>query len=119
MRQFVDLSKALSDPNRVRVLLALKGRELCVSQIVELLDLATSTVSKHMSILRQAYLVDKRKDGRWAFYKRTGRDASPAARMALRWLDTTVSNDKELTRDKKRLTKILKTPLEKLCQTKS
>ncbi|HSW02527.1 MAG TPA: metalloregulator ArsR/SmtB family transcription factor [Sedimentisphaerales bacterium] len=67
MRDVLDLTKAMADGNRLRVLMALTGGELCVCQIVELLQLAPSTVSKHMSILRQAGLVEGRKDGRWMY----------------------------------------------------
>jgi DNA-binding transcriptional ArsR family regulator len=48
----------------VRILLALRGGEMCVCQITELFGLAVSTTSKHLSILYQARLVDSRKDGR-------------------------------------------------------
>lgn len=65
MFNFINITKALAEENRVRILLALEGRELCVCQIFELLDLAPSTVSKHLSILRQARLVEGRKEGRW------------------------------------------------------
>ena len=54
MREFMAVLKALADENRVRAVAALRGRELCVCQIVELLGLANSTVSKHMAILKQA-----------------------------------------------------------------
>ncbi len=57
MRELMAVMKALADENRVRILMAVLGRELCVCQIVELLGLAQSTVSKHMSILHQARLV--------------------------------------------------------------
>jgi DNA-binding transcriptional ArsR family regulator len=60
---------ALSDPNRVRALMALRNGELCVCQLIELLQLAPSTVSKHMSILKQAGLVASRKDSRWVYYR--------------------------------------------------
>lgn len=69
--------------NRVRPLMALDGRELCVCQIIELLGLAPSTVSKHMSILKQARLVEIRKNGRWAYYRLAEKDATPEAREAL------------------------------------
>ena len=66
MRDLMAVTKALADENRVRILMALEPKELCVCQIVELLDLAPSTVSKHMAILKQARLVDEpqgRSDG--------------------------------------------------------
>jgi ArsR family transcriptional regulator len=61
MREFVNITKALSDSNRVRTLLALRKGELCVCQITELFGLAPSTISKHLSILAQAGLVESRK----------------------------------------------------------
>ncbi len=117
MREFVDVAKALSDPGRVRILVALKGRELCVCQIVELLGLAASTVSKHMAVLRQAYLVDNRKDGRWAYYRRSGRAAPKRVRAALRWLDASLQDDGSLDQDAQRLEGILEIPVEELCRT--
>jgi DNA-binding transcriptional ArsR family regulator len=115
LRGFLALAGALSDSNRVRMLLALRGRELCVCQIVELLDLAPSTVSKHLSVLRQADLVDYRKTGRWAYYRR-GHGATPAVREALRWVDDTLSRDDQVKRDHARLREILKVSPEELCQ---
>jgi len=54
MRDFMRIAKALSDENRVRTLMFLAEGELCVCQIIEMLCLAPSTVSKHMNILYQA-----------------------------------------------------------------
>lgn len=61
---FIMVVKALADENRVRALLALRDGELCVCDIIELLDLAPSTVSKHLSILRQARFIDEKKDAK-------------------------------------------------------
>ncbi len=58
MREFMNLSKALADANRVRIVLALRGRELCGCQLTELFGLAPSTMSKHLAILYQARLVN-------------------------------------------------------------
>lgn len=116
MRHIISLSKALADPNRVRALLALRGRELCVCQIVELLGLAASTVSKHLSVLEHAGLLERRKDGRWAYYRRARGHTIPGARGALRWLDASLENDPGVREDERRLEKILKTPVEALCK---
>ena len=69
MLETLNITKALSDENRIRALMMLTGGELCVCQIIEMLGLAPSTVSKHMSILRQAGLVETRKEGRWIYYR--------------------------------------------------
>jgi ArsR family transcriptional regulator, arsenate/arsenite/antimonite-responsive transcriptional repressor len=57
MRELLATTKALADESRLRILASLQGRELCLCQLVELLGLAASTVSRHASILEQARLV--------------------------------------------------------------
>jgi ArsR family transcriptional regulator len=115
MRDFLNTVRALGDETRVRILHALSGRELCVCQLVELLELAPSTVSKHMTVLSQAGLVQSRKEGRWVHYRRP-RSPEPEARRALRWLDASEPESKVLARDAKRLEKILKVSREDLCR---
>lgn len=60
--------KALSDLNRIRVIKMLQIRPLCVCEITERLGLAPSTVSKHLSILKDAGFIADEKDGRWVNY---------------------------------------------------
>lgn len=103
MREFMAIAKALADENRIRVLLALRGRELCVCQIIEFLGLAPSTVSKHMSILRQAYLVDSRKEGRWMHYRLPGHDASAMARKAVQWVHESLAEEPGVLTDARRI----------------
>ena len=68
MKQFIRVMKALSDPNRVKIIKMLKIKELCVCEITAILGLAQSTVSKHLKILEDADLVDSNKDGAWVNY---------------------------------------------------
>ena len=68
MREKVKVFKALSDANRIRILKMLEIRPLCVCEITEVLQLATSTVSKHLSILRDAGLIVDEKEGKWVNY---------------------------------------------------
>ena len=117
MRHFMAVVKALADENRVRALLALCHRELCVCQITELLALAPSTVSKHMSILKQARLVDSRKNGRWIYYRLADDDDVPVeATEALAWVKASLSRDPRTRRDNARLKEILKLEPEVLCK---
>ena len=116
MRDVLDITKALADGNRLRVLMALGGGELCVCQIVELLQLAPSTVSKHMSILRQARLVDSRKDGRWMYYRLPDQDAPKSAKDAVAWVRHHLAESPQITRDGKELERILSMNPEELCK---
>ena len=117
MFSFMNITRALSDQNRVRMLMALDRRELCVCQIIELLELAPSTVSKHMSILANARLVEGRQDGRWRYYRLTGDDAPVEAREAVSWTFRSLSKTAQILKDTKRLEKILKIDPEVLCKT--
>ncbi len=116
LKPFTFVAKAVADEKRIRILAALSDHELCVCQIVELLGLAPSTVSKHLSILRQAYLVDARKDGRWSYYSRAKGDVPVAAKAAMRWIDESLTKDSVVRDDARKLRQILKIPLEKLCR---
>jgi len=70
MQDTLAITKALSDGNRLRVLMTLTHHnELCVCQIIELLALAPATVSRHMSVMQNARLVESRKKGKWVYYR--------------------------------------------------
>ncbi len=113
------ITRALSDQNRVRTLMALKGRELCVCQIIELLELAPSTVSKHMSILANARLVEGRQEGRWRYYCLAGDDAPVEAREAIAWAFRSLSKTPQIRQDMERINKILKIDPEVLCKAQN
>ena len=116
MREFMTLAKALGDENRVRMLLALQGGELCVCQITELFGLAVSTTSKHLSILYQAGLLDSRKEGRWMYYSLPGKAAPAAAREAIRWAAKALADDPRVAEDGARLNKVLALDPVELCK---
>lgn len=67
--QIHKIFKALSDPNRLRIMKMLEKKELCVCEITAVLGLAASTVSKHLSILRENALILDNKDGKWVNYR--------------------------------------------------
>jgi DNA-binding transcriptional ArsR family regulator len=116
MNDFMNLTKALADETRVRMLLALRDGELCVCQITELFGFAPSTVSKHLSILHQAGLVESRKAERWVYYRLPGRQAPATARTALAWVNQAIGNDNRILADAKKLKQILKIDPTVLCR---
>ena len=117
MRDVVTIAKALSDDNRVRILAILEGRELCVCQVIELLGLAPSTVSKHLSILKHARLIDGRKHGRWMYYRLADEDVPAVAKDAIGWALNALGRDKQRAEDAERLLQILTIDPEVLCLT--
>lgn len=88
--------KALSDPNRVRVLKLLEGKELCVCEIQNVLGLAQSTVSKHMKLLEDAGLVDRSRQGTWIIYSLADGSESAYAKTMLSELRHWLDDDREL-----------------------
>ena len=91
MQSFVRVMKALSDPNRVKMVKLLQQRSLCVCEIRAVLGISQPSVSKHLKILEDAGLVASSKDGLYVNYRLTdGRDNPYAATLLgnLRhWLD--------------------------------
>jgi ArsR family transcriptional regulator, arsenate/arsenite/antimonite-responsive transcriptional repressor len=116
MREFMAITKALSDPGRVRILLALRRHELCVCQITELFGLAPSTVSKHLSVLHHAGLILSRKTERWVYYRLPDKSATVEVREALDWVQKSLNKTDEIIADAKRLAKILKMDLKEICR---
>ncbi len=85
--------KALSDPNRVKMMKMLQSRPLCVCEMKEALGIAQSTASKHLKILEDAELVRSFKDGLWVNYSLSDGSGSPSPYSASmignlkHWLD--------------------------------
>jgi len=94
--------KALSDPNRVRLIKLLGCKELCVCELQDLIGLAQSTVSKHLKVLEEAGLVDYRKEGSWFIYRLSDGEESEYAAVMLKnlqgWLDEEPQLQKMMTR---------------------
>jgi ArsR family transcriptional regulator len=96
MKSFIRVMKALSEPNRVRMVKLLGRRELCVCELQHLFGLAQSTVSKHLKILEEAGLVTFRKDGLWIIYRLGTGEESEAARVLLAHLSGWLEDDPQL-----------------------
>lgn len=105
MNNTLDILKALSDRNRLRVVAALMSQdELCACHIAELLQVTGATASRHMDLLIRSGLVQSRKDGRWVHYRLNPGSAAPV----LQWLKDELKNNAEITADRKSLIKITK-----------
>ena len=116
MRDFINITKAMSDESRVRILMLLREGELCVCQIIEMIGLAPSTVSRHMAILVQAGLVDFRKEGKWRYYRLPGREGSVSIQRALKWLQSELGDSPMVREDAKRLKVVMAKDVKILCQ---
>lgn len=93
------IGKAIDHPLRVRAIAALRDREFCVCELIELFGLAPSTVSKHMTIVADSGLVDRRRDGKWTYYSLPS-DPEPAIAHAIDLLMTLVADDPIVVADR-------------------
>jgi DNA-binding transcriptional ArsR family regulator len=104
MEAFILQAKAVADPTRIRMLKLLEGGELCVCEIMEVLDLVQSTASKHLNILKTAGLVESRKNGTWSYYRLAERSRE-RNREFLKFIGLRLNDDDVITRDRKVLTR--------------
>ena len=116
MKEFLNITKALADESRLRMLMALREGEVCVCQIAEWSGLALSTVSKHLSVLHQAGLVQARKEGRWMYYCLPGKGAPRAAREAVAWVKRSLEGHERIAEDAARLKEVLAMDIGELCK---
>ncbi len=80
MKPFIKVMKALSDPNRVKIVKLLQHKTMCVCELQGVLSISQPTVSKHLKILEEAGLVGFEKEGLWVnYYLTDGRDNPYAA----------------------------------------
>lgn len=115
MYEFMNMTKALSDRNRVRIVMALNGGELCVCQLVALLGLAPSTVSKHISLLRNARLVESRKEGLLVFYSLPEK-ADKKIESLLNWVRAVLFDEDQIKKDLIYLKEIKNMNIEDICR---
>jgi ArsR family transcriptional regulator, arsenate/arsenite/antimonite-responsive transcriptional repressor len=109
-RGTINIFRALDDSNRLRILKMLEGRELCVCEVREVLNLSTSTVSKHLTILRDAGLILDRKDGKWVNF-RLNMAADGLVRPLLAVLKNGLTDEKQIAADREKVKHVDRTKL--------
>lgn len=115
IESYATVGKAVADRNRIRILKLLEPGELCVCQIVAVLGLAAATVSKHLTVLREAGLLRQRRDGRWTWYRLALPAATPYAEILRAAVASGLADDPTVAADRKRLSRIAAMPLPDVC----
>lgn len=114
MQQVLAIAKALSDENRLRALIAIRGDELCLCQLIHVLGLSPATVSKHMDTLERAGLVERRREGKWRFYRLAGGPGNCSAMRALEWALEALHGDPRIAEDARKIAEVRRRDLEEL-----
>ncbi|RPI06822.1 MAG: ArsR family transcriptional regulator [Ignavibacteriae bacterium] len=105
-REYVNIFKALSDPNRLRIVKMLAERELCMCEIREVLDLSNSTVSKHLTILRDAGLLLDTKDGKWVNFRLNDKSGPGSIRSLIGLIRKSFDDDEAIRKDAVKLRRV-------------
>ena len=115
LETFEIVSKAVADPSRIRILKLLEQGELCVCQITTVMNLAPATISKHLSCLKNAGMVQLRREGKWAYYRIAERDLNPYARLFLDLVAASLSDDPAIKEELKLLVLVKAVSVQAIC----
>jgi len=99
--------RAFSDQTRLRILNLLQAGEMCVNDLVDIIDVPQPTASRHLAYLRRAELVVTRKAGQWTFYG-LARAENPFHKKLLECLAKCFDEVPEIQRDAVRAAKLKK-----------
>jgi ArsR family transcriptional regulator, arsenate/arsenite/antimonite-responsive transcriptional repressor len=103
MREKIEIFKVLSEMNRVRILMMLMQKSLCVCEMTYILELTTATVSNHLSYLRQNGFIEDEKDGKWINYKIIKNSTDPIVMNIINFLPEWFDNESVIAEDKKKV----------------
>lgn len=106
MTENTKIFKALSDMNRLRILKMLQRKHLCVCEMTAVLNLAASTVSKHLSILKENGFIIEHKEGRWVNYQINPTPKDQRISALLSSLDFWIGDDSIIKKDSEILLKV-------------
>ena len=102
MEKIVQILKAAGDENRFRILMMLLIRPLCVCEILEILEIKGGTLSAHLKLLRNAGLINQKKEGRWVIYSLAGEKVE----KYLRQIEKEIADSSLLTGDAEKISRI-------------
>lgn len=102
MKEITEIFKLLSDESRLRILMLLEKRELCVCQIMGVLNMSQPLISRNISLLAKAGFLSGRRDGKLMFYK-VKKNLTKENMLVLSILKELLKDDRVLLKDIKSL----------------
>ncbi len=100
MKKWIEILKALADPLRLRLLMVLTEKEMCVCQLMAVVGVSQPMVSRSLGILQRAGLLKDRKDKKLRFY-RLNNEIPPEVRTFIEVLKRSLRDDEVFVRDRK------------------
>jgi len=111
MDKLINLFKILSDENRMRILFMLKEKQLCVCEMLSLLNITGATLSSHLKILKLSGIIEQKKSGRWIEYTLSDKITIEM----LDFIEKHFNDKKKISEDRAKLTKVKR---ENICNSK-
>ena len=105
MRDLLNLSKALSDETRIRILKVLLERECCVCEVMQALNISQSRASRNLGILADAGFIKSRRDGAWIVYSIDEQTKNSCAASLIKMLRASLIDEEIVLRDRERLSR--------------
>jgi len=118
MKKIASIFKALSDDTRLRVIKLLQERELCVCELMQVLEMSQPRISRHMSVLKNAGLVEDRREGKWIHYSLRKKSPEKAIKIILDSMAVLANDEVVVKADKKKLKKAVRLGEIKTCGNK-
>lgn len=108
MKKTAQIFKALSDETRLRVMKLLQERELCVCELIQVLQMSQPRISRHLSVLKNAGLVDDRREGKWVYYSLAKEAVKEDVKVLFNMLSCIANDSHTVNADKEKLKKAIK-----------
>ncbi len=105
-RALIDLLRALGDATRLRIVMLLRAKELAIGEIAELLDQSQPRVSRHVRLLEEAGLAERRREGSWVFVRLSREGVVPALFQFLDEVGADAAEQRRFAADRARLADI-------------
>lgn len=103
MKDKAEIFKVLSEPNRIRILMMLLHKPLCVCEITSIIGLSTATVSSHLTYLRRVGFLEDEKNGKWINYRISTKITNPMVSDILEFLPKWYFDEQEIQNDLKKV----------------
>jgi transcriptional regulator, ArsR family len=118
MKKIANIFKALSDDTRLRVIKLLQERELCVCELMQVLNMSQPRISRHMSVLKNAGLVDDRREGKWVHYSLKKEKQDKKIKILLNTMVVMTNDDAVVKADQKKMKEAIRLGEITVCSNK-
>ncbi|MBN2468897.1 MAG: metalloregulator ArsR/SmtB family transcription factor [Deltaproteobacteria bacterium] len=108
MKKTAQIFQALSDETRLRVMKLLQERELCVCELIQVLEMSQPRISRHLSVLKNAGLVNDRREGKWVYYSLKKGAENDDVKPILETISLVANDDSVVRNDNKNLKKAVR-----------